>query len=765
MSDGKFELLGHDNPFGHYPAPVVPIGRLENALVVIYAGKENNQIVVALDKDVSFVSHEETTKSFLRDFNYLIHRLFAFDKQQVVFYPIQAEQSFLADLLNNPIIRQEDPFFRLALAKGSKRPDLITAEMVSCLDEFDIVKPSSDAFIKVWYAAQRATLSEETAIGSQLVLPDDWHDFLKGEEVSNHGIKQEARPGKSRRDDTEEPVPRSRPSARHSSYPQTLKKEWTLMFFFASDTRLSPSSLSPIKAIKAAGFHVDTNVLVYFDPNEKGAPTRVLEINKDREKTIASYHNPRDPFISLLSSDYVSPDEIGKGGPQSKEFANSLQIIDAQQADTALRHFLSFCCEAYPAEHYMLFLVGQGLVVGRDAFLPDDNPDSAIGLKKLGQILNEFNNQIGDDALEFIGMDSCSMSAVEVAYELKGTARYMLASQGPSFIGSWPYRHLLTRLYNDLDSGKVDVSELMRRLHALCITDSLDLVHTGYSSDLCLCCLDSDRIEALNRPLSKLSLVLQSGLAESGCRNLIVLAHWKAQSYWQERYSDLYDFCYCLSHLCREAESEVSTGRRGGRRSDLSRLHIIDACAEVMNTLKPENSHRGNGPVVCADYVGPDAQYSHGLSIYFPWSRPLADDNDHVINHYKEYAFTQMSAAQQTWLRFLHVYFEKTKRPDRISEEQRAATLSRYSERSYQTVIGNLRQSLSEQTATSTQDFFAMSALEGKGSPPDSSSGSYSSTSIKNYPRVFSMSPSAATVFSSETTRITSAAESDPDAS
>jgi hypothetical protein len=32
------------------------------------------------------------------------------------------------------------------------------------------------------------------------------------------------------------------------------------------------------------------------------------------------------------------------------------------------------------------------------------------------------------------------MSAVEVAYELKGKADYMIASQGLSFVGSWPYR-------------------------------------------------------------------------------------------------------------------------------------------------------------------------------------------------------------------------------------------------------------------------------------------------------------------------------------
>ena len=241
------------------------------------------------------------------------------------------------------------------------------------------------------------------------------------------------------------------------------KKKWTLMFFFASDNTLSPSSLPQIKAIKAAGSQVDTNVLVYFDPNEKGAPTRVFQINKHQGAT------PASDGVSVLSSDYISPVEIRKEGPQSEGFANSLQPKNDQlQADTALKNFLGFCSEAYPAEHYMLFLVGHGLVVGRDAFLPDDNPDSAIGLKTLGTILNKFKDQVGD-SLEFIGMHSCSMSAVEVAYELKGTAKYMLASQGLSFVGSWPYRQLLTKIYQDVAKGEVNVGELVKSLHILFI--------------------------------------------------------------------------------------------------------------------------------------------------------------------------------------------------------------------------------------------------------------------------------------------------------
>ena len=43
-------------------------------------------------------------------------------------------------------------------------------------------------------------------------------------------------------------------------------KEWTLMFYFASDNPLAISIVSQLKAIKAAGFHHEANVIVQFDP-------------------------------------------------------------------------------------------------------------------------------------------------------------------------------------------------------------------------------------------------------------------------------------------------------------------------------------------------------------------------------------------------------------------------------------------------------------------------------------------------------------------
>lgn len=533
------------------------------------------------------------------------------------------------------------------------------------------------------------------------------------------------------------------------------KKPWTLMFFFASDNTLSPSTLPQLKAIKAAGPSNNANVLVYFDPNEMGAPTRVFEINKGQES--ASNGTTGDPVVSVLSSDQLKPNDLLKEpGADTKKFAKSLLNTDGLKAADALQQFLGFCRETYPAEHYMLFLLGHGLVVGRDAFLPDDNPDSAIGLKKLGVILDDFNKKIGVDEFELIGMHSCSMSAVEVAYELKGTAKYMIASQGLSFVGSWPYRQLVTKIYNDIAAAAVNVDNLVKSLHILCIKYSVDFMHAGYSSDMCLCSLDPARITQLSTPISDLAKALTDGVTDPRCRPLILLAHWRSQSYWQETYSDLYDFCLCLRQLCEQPkkdgtdEKDAATFQK--REYDIKRFAIINACTAVMDALKPENGSKGLGPIVCADFVGPDVQYSHGLSIYFPWSRPREDENDKVIENYGGYVFTEEFGESLTWFKFLQTYFERTERPDRATEEQKDPN-SKYKDQGYTELLDVARASFSGDIATGIRDVFPTSVLEGKVTPPDSSGGGCSCASTKNYSRVFSMSPGVAPVFSDTTSK------------
>ena len=155
-----------------------------------------------------------------------------------------------------------------------------------------------------------------------------------------------------------------------------------------------------------------------------------------------------------------------------------------------------------------------------------------------------------------------------------------------------------------------------------------------------------------------------------------------------------------------------------------------------MEKLKPENGTKGTGPIVCTDYVGPDVQYSHGLSIYFPWSEPLKDENDHVIKNYEGYAFTKDLKRPHAWVTFLDTYFEKTKRFDRLTEEEKFNDENtKFNTDEYKRQLAEALKSFPAEVAVGNRDFSSTSALEGKITPPDSTGGACSCASTKNHPR------------------------------
>lgn len=459
--------------------------------------------------------------------------------------------------------------------------------------------------------------------------------------------------------------------------------EWTLMFFLAGDNQLAPLMVAELKAIKAAGFQRNTSVLVHFDPNELGAPTRIFNVNRERKKdaTDDNIGDGTDSFVTNMVEDCVTPAELdANGGEASMALRVGLEKPDTLSVADSLTNFLGFCRENHRAKHYMLFLIGHGMVVGNDAFLPDENPVAALTLKEMGDILQGFATTVRDEggAFELLGLHSCSMSSVEVAYQLKGTANFMIASQGLSYMGSWPYRQFLKKTLNTIrrakegdaevltSGGKLDVRALARKLFFHVLHNARDFDMAGYSADLSLCSLRSEHVDDLTVPLRALVGLLLEGLdfdegwaadkkrEHERVKDLVLLAHLKSQSYWQESYTDLYDFCKCLAEICDPQDA---------RQKD-----IVTACQGVMEKVAR--------PLVRSLHFGSHYQYSHGLSVYFPWSRPvevLKDDGKSqvkgTLERYKEYAFTADMGAGQSWLDFLQRYFDRTQRRSRIKED------------------------------------------------------------------------------------------------
>jgi hypothetical protein len=468
----------------------------------------------------------------------------------------------------------------------------------------------------------------------------------------------------------------------------TNQAKVTVMCFFASDNALSPLLISQMKAIKDAGYEQDTNVLVRFDPHETSAPTRIYHVNAQRREVGGAKTKGKrtligdggNPFVRNMAEDIIDPATIG--------FSDD----DNMSAFESLKNFVDFSRKKCPAEHYMLFLIGHGMIVGNDAFLPDDNPNSGISLTQLETILEPFKE---DDktTLELLGLHSCSMSSVEIAYQLKGLANYMIASQGTSYVGSWPYRQLLKKIFATVDEaegGAIEIQQLVEKLYHLSLYNSTDFMMAGYSSEMSLCNLQEEIVNGLTSPLQNLIDLLTNALDQNGSdpvKDLIVgligRAHAESQSYWGENYTDLYDFCERLGQACLGVNGVMANAKLTA---------IADACQAVTARLAtvpaPDRAERFRHLVVRSEYFGWKFQYSHGLSIFFPWAEPLEVENvsatpvtvapppegsrfeqippqasqESIMARYQDYKFSRAFKNGSAWFDFLNSYFKGTQR-------------------------------------------------------------------------------------------------------
>jgi hypothetical protein len=204
-------------------------------------------------------------------------------------------------------------------------------------------------------------------------------------------------------------------------------------------------------------------------------------------------------------------------------------------------------------------------------------------------------------------------------------------------------------VFSNLAKG-LDVKETLKTVHDFCVRNSYDFQLAGYSFDLCLC--DLRKVKQITGPIKSLSSALRKGLSEPESRDLILLAHWDAQSYWEETYIDLYDFCYRLEKRSANAKQSATVEA------------IRKECSNVMQELAQGDDQL----VIKSQIAGPAYQYSHGLSVFFPWSRPII--NSFWPDDYMKYDFKITS-----WREFLVEYFSKTMREPRGSEiKQKAAT-------------------------------------------------------------------------------------------
>jgi len=407
---------------------------------------------------------------------------------------------------------------------------------------------------------------------------------------------------------------------------------WTVLVYMAADNNLGEECVFALTEMLRAGAHEELNLMAQFDAGTKVMRYDFRELRGGEGRAGARRAAVRvgdlaqevrfeqdDDGGRRWEGQTRPPEEV----PDAKKLEDFLAkaILATRKPAAATANREAKAGELASAAPYLVVLSGHGSGAVGD-FLNTENPPDSLSIPRLRDVLEKVRHELGRE-IDVLGMDSCLMSMAEVGYELRGTVNFMVGAEGFQRNTGWPYHNILAALRDD---PQQEPRRLARAIVEQHISYYADYTAANVSVDHAAC--DLRQSEALKLGMTELARVLTERLEYPEVRDAILLAHWRAQSYKSEQYVDLWDFCHLLEQGC--ADSDVNA-----------------ACAKARDAVEQF--------VMLACFSGAAFQHSHGLSVYFPWSK---SDLERDLPAYRQLAFS----SETGWANFLEAYGRVTQR-------------------------------------------------------------------------------------------------------
>jgi Clostripain family len=366
--------------------------------------------------------------------------------------------------------------------------------------------------------------------------------------------------------------------------------EWTWLVYMAGDNNLEGNGRDDLEEMQQVGSTGAVKIAVQFD-TEENRTTR--------------YRVDPGSLIVLQESAGVNTG-----------------------SSVALSEFIKWGRVTFPAKHYLLDVWNHG--GGWENLPPDFNYESmrrrlprahadlarlkrALFRASISKILDRsileraiaidvhahdyLDNQelhgavkdgfVDEAPLDILGMDACLMNMLEVAYEMKDVARFMVGSEETEPPAGWPYAAILRPL---AENPTMSPAELSAR-----IVVEYQASYPNAYPPVTQSALDLERVSTAEKAVDQLAIALLTDISEvagavRGARDL-------AQAFDNPNYIDLGDFA-----------------RRLGARLPGNRL-VQDAIGRILDCLDPTTSE----PFVIQNATrGQVVADAMGVSIYLP---------------------------------------------------------------------------------------------------------------------------------------------------
>ncbi len=217
----------------------------------------------------------------------------------------------------------------------------------------------------------------------------------------------------------------------------------------------------------------------------------------------------------------------------------------------------------------------------------------------------------GKSHLEIVAFDACSMSMLEVAYEIRSHARYMVASQEEVPDPSFPYDTLLD-LFRYWGGNTEGLLREGVRDYVVAYQDYI-VGATTEMPPVTLTAMNLYNVYPVQKALCLLACALLHARTEPGLPSLLLEARELSRSFVAGLYVDLLDFCSNLSKLLtvtQVPDKPQNAQTDGCKNANEWMRPISDACKAVVDAL--------SNSCLIVQNTSADAS-CNGVSIYFPY--------------------------------------------------------------------------------------------------------------------------------------------------
>lgn len=431
-----------------------------------------------------------------------------------------------------------------------------------------------------------------------------------------------------------------------ASQGSTALKEWTVLIYLNGDSMSGREdvSIAAFNQMEAVGSGPNLNIVVQWDRSPTADLLDAVPTAPDPAQnwdTVRRYLVLKDP------NEYVDP-QTGTRNPQGdlifSPSLSDLGELNMGSPDT-LVDFVQWGLRRFPAQRYFLVLWdgGNGWKPRSRGLLYDATSagtsltGSFLSNLDLQQALNRIRQINGGRPMDLLGLDGAAMGSLEVLYQLRNVARYVLTSSilVPA-TGRFPYDLFL----GEMAARPSQSSEKFLQLFVKAYTASYQPAAGATGPSVSLSGFDAERSSPLAASLSELAQLLTENLNKWASAILVARGQTLDHPFWTALGStvpetgadniDLFDLALKLQKNIDDPELERLTE---------AIMEGVGGAAGVVVTLdKLTGTAAGE----------PNLQNLHGLMLYFPASGSSYDPS---------YSQVVDLSRDGQWDEFLTAYF------------------------------------------------------------------------------------------------------------